>query len=106
MKSTLLNFSKNFNFHNASKNQKSKVNKIIIISILSLILFLIFYFIDNAKIFSSDKKQREQTKEKEIKKEIKAINETKSSNETEIKKEYNSNTTLCMCVVLKEKIDI
>ena len=103
MESTLLNFLKNFYFHNAPKNQKSKVNKIIIISRLSLILFLIFYFIDNAKSFSSDKKQREQTKEKEIKKKIKAINETKSSNETEIKKEYNSNSTLCMCVVAKRE---
>ena len=114
MESTLLNSSKKFYFHNAHKKRKSKVNKIIIISMLSLILFLIFYFIGNAKSFSSDntkslipksefEKQRAQTKEKEIKNEIKAINETKANNETEIKKEYNSNTTLCMCVVAKRE---
>ena len=120
MNQKLINASKKFYFDKRNKELLLKINKIIIISILSLILFLMVYYINNGKSFSSGstkplipksefEKQRQQTNEKQIKNEIKAINEKntineiKAYNETEIKEESKLNTTLSMCVVAKRE---
>ena len=53
MDQKLINASKKFHFDKRNKELKLKINKIIIISILSLILFLMVYYINNGKSFSS-----------------------------------------------------